>query len=918
MGIKQKSHGEPPPLRVEPIAAAEGKTVHAFVPGEHPRDHVGRFAHVPGLGGHPGAAYADRIPRKGDVVLLADGREVEIRRVYADGRSVQVSHVNPDGSITRERIPKADVSEITSAAPEDVAPGSRRAPNLSGIQHLPDDVREELAAAVQEMTSLYDVPFAGVTAREEDWHGGGSFANGGALISFNPQIADPEWRADRLNSGYTIGRTMREAFIHEFGHTIDQKYKADQGKRGGRGARTKPAPLHAMFAEVGAQGGVVSGEMNDNYDPSDPDGSLWLYPDGTRADLGERVSMYAADGASGAGGGTGEAVAESFLAGHLGRTNRYTLAVRSAFAPYVRQDGDSAVTHADDGERITEPQGVRPVPGPDPSFMTPAAIRAEAVGLGESLQGMEMDSPGYAPIAARRDLLANELMVRAGYPPIQRQPDPHDEVKVMTVGQPGQHHPRVTYQVKRLRRGGGKFEETRHPRGKDGRFIHIGDHVNLGGGVTGEVTSTGKGGELTVRRSDTGRVAHVDAKKVSTIPRSRTGAVSANHPGDGPAGPLMAPDDGPGPNGPGAPDAGAGGDLGNAIGEVHGGGPMTPEEYQAHTQRIESAIKEAMAAGQTSDKLHTLDGQGHVYTPERAAQHKEILDELWSKADSVPSEGKAVIAGGLGGAGKSTVLGKFANVPQDQYLTINPDDVKEAMAARGMMPEIEGLSPMEASALVHEESSHLANMLAKRAYGARKNVVWDITMSSRNSVQKRVAEMRGAGYQDIQGVFVDIPVETSVQRALSRHQRGMEKHRQGQGAGGRYVPPALIRANNDSEFSSANRRVFEGLRDQFDSWQAWDNSVNGREPVRIAQSANLPLGKPAARGHQTATQKVGNDQLDDLKKLANDLGVSIRTSRGVRNATVTLGGTASQLAEFRRRTSGPSIDWPTVGESPVG
>ena len=40
-----------------------------------------------------------------------------------------------------------------------------------------------------------------------------------------------------------------------------------------------------------------------------------------------------------------------------------------------------------------------------------------------------------------------------------------------------------------------------------------------------------------------------------------------------------------------------------------------------------------------------------------------------------------------------------------QYLMINPDDIKEEMARRGMVPEIEGLSPMEASDLVHEESS---------------------------------------------------------------------------------------------------------------------------------------------------------------------------------------------------------------------
>ena len=37
---------------------------------------------------------------------------------------------------------------------------------------------------------------------------------------------------------------------------------------------------------------------------------------------------------------------------------------------------------------------------------------------------------------------------------------------------------------------------------------------------------------------------------------------------------------------------------------------------------------------------------------------------------------------------------------------INPDDIKEELAQRGMVPEIDGLSPMEATDLVHEESSY--------------------------------------------------------------------------------------------------------------------------------------------------------------------------------------------------------------------
>lgn len=261
--------------------------------------------------------------------------------------------------------------------------------------------------------------------------------------------------------------------------------------------------------------------------------------------------------------------------------------------------------------------------------------------------------------------------------------------------------------------------------------------------------------------------------------------------------------------------------------------PLSDAEYAAHTQRVEAALNAAFAAGQTTDKVHTVNGEGAVWLPERAQAHKDIIDALWAKAANVPRDGEALIAGGLGGAGKSTVLRGGAGVDQSRFLTINPDDVKEEMVRRGLVPAVEGLSPMEASPIVHEESSHIANMLAQRAYAERVNVIWDITMSRQASVAKRIDELNAAGYGSVDAVFVDIPVETSVERALGRHRRGMESFRAGKGAGGRYVPPALIRANASSTSSSANREVFDGLRDRFSSWVVFDNSVAGRDPVKV-------------------------------------------------------------------------------------
>ncbi len=245
-------------------------------------------------------------------------------------------------------------------------------------------------------------------------------------------------------------------------------------------------------------------------------------------------------------------------------------------------------------------------------------------------------------------------------------------------------------------------------------------------------------------------------------------------------------------------------------------------------RRVEDAVAEGRTKGlDTHETFQGKRGPGS-YTHERWVQQEDLLDELWAEAADVPNEGEAVFSGGLGGAGKGTVLKSAeSGVDPERFFTIDPDKIKEAMARRGMIPTVEGfedLSPMELSALIHEESSHLASRLALRATAERKNVVFDITMSSQHSVEKRLLLLRDAGYEKVDMIFVDIPVETSVDRALARWERGLADYLKGEGEGGRYVPPEIIRAQADEVWGSVNRRVFEDLKDQADNWRLFDNS----------------------------------------------------------------------------------------------
>ena len=186
---------------------------------------------------------------------------------------------------------------------------------------------------------------------------------------------------------------------------------------------------------------------------------------------------------------------------------------------------------------------------------------------------------------------------------------------------------------------------------------------------------------------------------------------------------------------------------------------------------------------------------------------------------------KAIIAGGLAGAGKTTVLAEHAGIDRSQYLTVNPDDIKVELAKRGLIPKVDGLSPMEASDLVHEESSHIAKQLALRARADGKNLIWDITMSSRESTEKRISDLRADGYTSVSGIFVDIPIDVSVWLVPTpATAKAKMSYRLGKGLGGRYVPPETDhqpgrRATGAAE--QANLRGSQAPTRPMDSVRQW-------------------------------------------------------------------------------------------------
>lgn len=268
--------------------------------------------------------------------------------------------------------------------------------------------------------------------------------------------------------------------------------------------------------------------------------------------------------------------------------------------------------------------------------------------------------------------------------------------------------------------------------------------------------------------------------------------------------------------------------------------PLNDFEYAAHRGEVGAALREAHAVYKAFRERQTVNPDRDIWTADRVARQVEIVRGLFTEAAAAPCERKAIIAGGLGGSGKTTVLAEHAGVDLSRYLIINPDRCKEEMARGGMLPDIERLSPMEASGLAHEESSYIAKRLALRAYAEGKNVIWDITMSRPESAAERISELRAAGYGRIEGVFVDIPIEASVARSEARHRRGHDQYLAGEGLGGRYPPPELIRSQADEEHGSINRRAFEEAKPLMDAWVIFDNSVDDRPPIVIERSSDDP------------------------------------------------------------------------------
>lgn len=283
-------------------------------------------------------------------------------------------------------------------------------------------------------------------------------------------------------------------------------------------------------------------------------------------------------------------------------------------------------------------------------------------------------------------------------------------------------------------------------------------------------------------------------------------------------------------------ESGKFGDKGGGAAAPAAGSAAPAEDLNAKGARIERRIKELLDQGQDTLSLYDkVNGMMGAYTPERSLQHEKIIDDIMQAHEHVPSERRAVISGGLTGAGKTTTLtsdvGKnSAGVNPSDYITINPDDMKAELLNRKLMPDYEGINPGEAAWMVHEESSKLAWDLHYRAVAAGKNVIWDMTMSSASGVEQRLNKLNEAGYK-VKLIYVHTTVETSIKRSVERYRLGLAQNPKS----ARYVAHAIITNQHDPEHGTKNKKAFETVKNRAsDGWFLFDN--NGDAPKLISRS----------------------------------------------------------------------------------
>lgn len=281
------------------------------------------------------------------------------------------------------------------------------------------------------------------------------------------------------------------------------------------------------------------------------------------------------------------------------------------------------------------------------------------------------------------------------------------------------------------------------------------------------------------------------------------------------------------------------------------GMPGPSGDFEADSVRVLDNIGTQLEAKTDTESVYDhIDGHPGKWTAEREAQQDAIIDHFLGLGHP-KAENKALVLGGLPGAGKTTFLNSDQGqtalaLDMEDYVVVNPDEVKTIMMERGMVPDYEGLTSDEAATLFHEESTQIAQDVMHKAMSQGLNVVYDTSLKKTAQVN-RIADTADAVGQkyDTTVVFIDVPVDTAKERAIHRYSQG-----------GRFIPLDLISsmatpADYNGPHRSLNGMAFEDAKTApgVTAWLHVDNlNEDGTGPKILGAGGGLSdvLNQPPA------------------------------------------------------------------------
>lgn len=181
----------------------------------------------------------------------------------------------------------------------------------------------------------------------------------------------------------------------------------------------------------------------------------------------------------------------------------------------------------------------------------------------------------------------------------------------------------------------------------------------------------------------------------------------------------------------------------------------------------------------------------------------------------VTADGKAVVvSAGPPGAGKTEALATFQ---LQGYRRIDPDIAKDLLLAEAdhaalldyryayTLPDGRALNLRELAPHIHQYSTQVTDVVRALALNAGENVVIDGTLSWKPLVENYIDELNRAGYEDLDVVDVEAPLEVALARVKQRWWTG----RNNNPLGGRFLSEHHIRVlyDNPAESKCASNAV---------------------------------------------------------------------------------------------------------------